>query len=121
MVVEKRKVRKTSSLLKEKYDDAKSKESESVAKLNDMKHEHREKKQEGMALLGKVKKCQEHLVEIALRPNLFTEEEFIDILIDAEKREVKPKWEERVASYEELKQRTKLVKKVFDGSDVFMN
>jgi hypothetical protein len=54
-------------------------------------------------MVQKAYRCQQRLEEIALRPNPLTQEEYINLLIEFEKRELKSGWEDRVRYFEEAK------------------
>ena len=55
------------------------------------------------------------LQEIALKPNPMTQAEYIDLLIESEKRECKLGWEDRVKCYEDAKKKALLITKVTKG------
>ena len=52
------------------------------------------------------------LQEIALKPNPLTQAEYIDLLIESEKRECKSGWEDRVKYLEDAKQKASIATKV---------
>ena len=65
-----------------------------------------------MAVLCKIKRacrCVQRLQEIALRPNYLTEVEFIDLIIETEKRDCKPRWMNRVKALEGVRQQAVIV------------
>ena len=55
------------------------------------------------------------LQEIALKPNPMTQAEYINLLIESEKRECKLGWEDRVKCYEDAKKKALLITKVQKG------
>ena len=55
------------------------------------------------------------LQEIALKPNPMTQAEYIDLLIESEKRECKLGWEDRVKCLEDAKEKALLITKVEKG------
>ena len=55
------------------------------------------------------------LQEIALKPNPMTQAEYIDLLIESEKRECKLGWEDRVKGLEDAKEKALLITKVEKG------
>ena len=57
--------------------------------------------------------CQ--LQEIALRPNPMSQEEYIELLIESEKQECKPGWEDRVKGLEDAKRKASVMKQVKKG------
>ena len=55
------------------------------------------------------------LQEIALRPNPMSQEEYIEMLIEAEKQECKPGWQYRVKGLEDAKKKASMLMKVEKG------
>ena len=55
------------------------------------------------------------LQEIALRPNPMTQEEYIEMLIEAEKQKCKPGWQDRVKGLEDAKKKASMITKVEKG------
>ena len=55
------------------------------------------------------------LQEIALKPNPMTQAEYIDLLIESEKRECKLGWEDRVKGLEDAKEKAVMITKVEKG------
>ena len=55
------------------------------------------------------------LQEIALKPNPMTQAEYINLLIESEKRECKPGWDDRVKCLEDAKKKALLITKVEKG------
>ena len=55
------------------------------------------------------------LQEIALKPNPMTQAEYIDLLIESEKRECKLGWEDRVKGLEDAKEKALMITKVEKG------
>ena len=67
-----------------------------------------------------IKKAQQsvrRLDEIALKPNPLTEVEYIEVLIESEKRNAKPGWQERTNYLEEAKRQAEMLSKVTDGKE----
>ena len=65
-----------------------------------------------MAVLCKIEQVRrsvQHLQEIALRPKYLTEVEFIDLIIETEKHECKPRWMNRVKALEGVRQQAVIV------------
>lgn len=54
------------------------------------------------------------LDEIALKPNPLTGVEYIDLLIESEKRSAGPGWQQRIKYYEEAKRQAEMLSKVKD-------
>ena len=51
----------------------------------------------------------QRLQEIALKPNYLIEVEYIDLLIESEKQEAKPRWLDRVKALEGVRQQAEIV------------
>ena len=65
-----------------------------------------------MAVLRKIDQARtsiERLQQIALKPNHLTEVEYIDILIESEKREAKPRYLDRVKALEGVRKQAEIV------------
>ena len=105
--------------LKKKYVTAQTKLSEDKELVKNLKREHESCVEEAHNLVKRVKACVDRLREIALRPTLLTEVEYIDLLIDTEKREKREWWKERVDSYEILEKRQQMVEKIHRGQKAF--
>lgn len=57
------------------------------------------------------------LDEIALKPNPLTEVEYIEVLIESEKRGAKPGYQQRINYYEEAKRQAEMLSKVKDEKE----
>lgn len=57
------------------------------------------------------------LDEIALKPNPLTEAEYIEVLIESEKRGAKPGYQQRINYYEEAKRQAEMLSKVKDEKE----
>lgn len=57
------------------------------------------------------------LDEIALKPNPLTELEYIEVLIESEKRGAKPGYQQRISYYEEAKRQAEMLSKVKDEKE----
>lgn len=71
-------------------------------------------------VLNMIKQAQQsvrRLDEIALKPNPLTEVEYIDLLIESEKRSVNPGWQQRINYYEEAKRQAEMLSKVKDEKE----
>lgn len=62
-------------------------------------------------LIKQVQMSNERLAEIALKPNPLTETNYLELLIESEKSETKPGWQERVAQYKVLIKEAEVLKK----------
>ncbi|CAJ1366813.1 unnamed protein product [Effrenium voratum] len=65
-------------------------------------------------LLVRAKKCKERLAEIAMRPSVLPSEEYIQIMIENEKSNQKPGWQNRVPVLEKLKKNSAPLKNAED-------
>ena len=69
-------------------------------------------------ICNSVKKIQ----EIALNKNKFeSDEEFIDLLIEVEKSEHHPDWQNRINNLEMLKEQKKLLREIYQGTNMQLN
>ena len=103
---------RTSDELKTRYVSAMSSKEQSECVIEEMK---KELDTMNMAVLRKMEQARrsvQHLQEIALKPNYLTEVEYIDLLIETEKREAKPRWLERVQALEGVRQQAEIVTKL---------
>lgn len=73
-----------------------------------------------VGVLNKIRQAQKsvrRLNEIALKPKLLTEEEYIELLIESEKRAASPGWAQRVKYYEVAKRHAQLLSKTKDEDE----
>ena len=85
--------------LRKEFEETQIKVSESVFLIQDMINE---------------------LQHIALRPSIYHADEYFDIMIEGERREKQPGWQQRIKSIEDVKQRSKFCNDVkSDGYDPF--
>ena len=71
-------------------------------------------------VLNKIRQAQKsvrRLNEIALKPKPLTEAEYIDLLIESEKRTASPGWTQRVKYYEDAKRHAQLLSKTTDEDE----
>ena len=71
-------------------------------------------------VLNMIKKAQQsvrRLDEIALKPNPLTEVQYIEVLIESEKRTANPGWNQRISYYEEAKRQAVMLSKVTDEKE----
>ena len=62
-----------------------------------------------LEMIGTIKQSLSRLDEIALKPNPLTEVQYIELLIQSEKDQAKPGWQQRVEYYKEMKQQAQLL------------
>ena len=65
-----------------------------------------------------IKQSLRHLDEIALKPNPLTKVEYIELLIQEEKDQAKGGWQQRVLSYEEIKQQAILLEAAVNEEEI---
>ena len=95
--------------LKTLYESTMSSKEELECVIKDIK---KELDTMNMAVLRKTEQARrsvQRLQEIALRPNYLTEVEYIDLLIETEKREAKPRRLEHVKALEGVRQQAEIV------------
>ena len=63
-------------------------------------------------LIGDVKNCLNELSQIALRPNVLSQDDYIDKLIQSEEDEKKPGWKKRVGALRDLKEKRDVINQV---------
>ena len=100
---------RTYSGLKARYESAMSERNQVVAMVTKLEEEI---KKINMAVLEKIEKarqCLNRLKQIALKPNYLTEVEYIDSLIESEKREGRSGWMERVKALEEVRMQAEIL------------
>jgi hypothetical protein len=61
------------------------------------------------SLIESVRECLNELSKIALRPNVLTQDDYIDKLIKAEENDKLPDWKKRVKALESLKEKNKMM------------
>uniref|UniRef100_A0A8C4XCF5 AIG1-type G domain-containing protein n=1 Tax=Erpetoichthys calabaricus TaxID=27687 RepID=A0A8C4XCF5_ERPCA len=66
-------------------------------------------------LIQKSHHCLEKLKVIALRPNPLSAPDYIDLMIESEKRECKPGFQDRIQSLMEVRQKAEIVSKMSSG------
>ncbi len=94
--------------LKEKYDMAVSGRSRVENMLTKLQEEYHKLRVKVVTNMYEVRVCLHRLDEIALKPNPLTELDYIELLIENEKREGRPGFKDRVDAYEQLKGKAKM-------------
>ena len=67
-----------------------------------------------LEMAREAKESMQHLDEIALKPTPLTEVEYIDLLIESEKQEANPGFQQRIKHYENIKQQALIMTKLKD-------
>merc|ERR1712048_981375 len=105
-------VTKTTTALKEKYLDSKSKKSNSEQMMAGTLAEFDSTQVTLNGLISGVKDCLNKLNSIALRPNVLSQDDYIDKLIASEEAEKKPGYQNRVKALRGLKEKQEILNKV---------
>ena len=103
---------RTSDELKTRYKLAMSSKEQLECVLEDMKKELDTMNMAVLRKIEQVRRSVNRLQEIAFKPNYLTEVEYIDLLIETEKREAKPHWMDRVQALEGVRQQAEIVTKL---------
>ena len=69
------------------------------------------------ATIVRAQQCLRRLDEIALKPNPLTQVEYLELLIESEKREAKPGWKQRIQYLEEAKRHAEILSTVKDEKE----
>ena len=104
------KVKRTYDDMKKRYDEATEKTSSVEQIIQNMKNAVNAKLNMIKNMMDSVNRCRTRLQEIALTDDPLTSEEYIDLMIEAEKREHKIGWEDRIKTLEELKKMSRIDK-----------
>ena len=67
--------------------------------------------------IERAQQCLRRLDEIALKPNPLTQVEYLELLIESEKREAKPGWIQHIQYLEEAKRHAEILSKVKDKKE----
>jgi len=103
---------KTTAALKEKYLDSTSKKSNSEQMMAGSLEEFDATQVALNGLISGVKDCLNQLSKIALRPNVLSQDDYIDKLIQSEEAEKKPGYQNRVQALKGLKEKQDILSKV---------
>ncbi|OCT75303.1 hypothetical protein XELAEV_18030481mg [Xenopus laevis] len=102
-----RKVKKTFTDLKQKYEEARKERLTAEMVLQNLLGEIKEVEEEEMKLIERSAQCVRRLESIALRSNPLSTADYIDLLISSEKCDGKPGFHERIESLEKAKAKVK--------------
>ncbi|XP_053116330.1 uncharacterized protein LOC128329343 isoform X2 [Hemicordylus capensis] len=106
------KEKKTYAELKQKYEHASGELMTTEKVLEKLNEEYEEVKEILEDLIQKSSESLQRLQEIALKPNPLSTPEYIDLLIESEKQELKPGYQERIRSLQEVRKVAELIKKI---------
>ncbi|XP_028283185.1 immune-associated nucleotide-binding protein 13-like isoform X2 [Parambassis ranga] len=101
--------------LKEKYEEAKGEKLTVQGVIDRLKAEYDDVQAEVVRLMETSAECLNRLKEIALKPNPLSTPEYIDMLIEGEKSEAKPGWNQRVQSLISMRQKAEYMARVERG------
>jgi len=99
----------TAQGLKDKYYDAKSKKSAQEQILAGLLADFEGSQAALNSLISNVRECLNELSKIALRPNVLTQDDYIDKLIQSEEAERKPGYKQRCAALRKLKEKQEML------------
>ena len=95
--------------LKQRYHAYHAKVGESEAVVSSLNHDLKEVKRDVDAKIKDAHETLRNLEEIALNPDSLTESDYIELCIEAEKRNAKPGWMERINHFRSILRRNKYV------------
>jgi len=98
--------------LKRKYETAKSDKNKSQSMIASSEQILTQLQAKVYSLLDLIRTSIHRLDDIALRPNPLSDIEYIDLLIESEKREHKQGWQNRVRQYEKIRKEAQVLKKI---------
>lgn len=107
--LQRKKVTKQYSDLKEKYDKAVEGKTQAESMITNMEKEIKDLFNKILQNIQKAHRCTKRLDEIALKPNPLTDVEYINLLIESEKLDKKDGFMKRIAYYEEVRKQAELI------------
>ncbi|XP_029942960.1 uncharacterized protein LOC115385020 [Salarias fasciatus] len=102
--------------LEQKYRKAKGEKISVEGIIHGLKADYRQMQTEVGKLISRSAKCLNRLKEIALKPNPLSTPEYIDMLIEGEKREGKPGFKERINALMAMKEKAEFMTKFVSNS-----
>ncbi|XP_037837915.1 uncharacterized protein LOC119618057 [Kryptolebias marmoratus] len=112
------KEKQTLEELKEKYKKATGEKLTLQQLIDRLKADYKRVQDEVVRLMEKAVNCLNRLKEIALNRNPLSTPQYIHLLIEGEKQEGKPGWEQRVESLMKMKEHAELIAKVERGEEL---
>ena len=98
--------------LRDKYKSAMTNKGEVVAVMENIEMDLDRRGVQVIETIEQARQCLLRLQKIALRPDPLTEVEYIDILIDSEKREASSGWSDRVATLNDVREQAVILSTV---------
>lgn len=111
-------VKKTYENIKQRYEDGIQGKIKVESVIGCLNKELEKVCEEIFHMIQKVQQCLRRLDEIALKPNPMTQVQYIDQLIESERREAKFGWEERVKYYQGARDFATTLSKTKDAVDL---
>ena len=105
---------RTSEDLLKRYNVAKGAKDAAEQAINGLHNDLAELSKVVYTDVREARHCIERLSEIALKPNPMTEVEYIDLLIESEKQENNPGFNDRIAAYMKMRKQAQLMGKMTD-------
>lgn len=115
----KKKVQKTYTQLKEKYEIAQKEEKSHTAVFDKVKNKFKELRKEVADKLAKVRKYINDLDKSALKPNPLSDIEYIDVLIHSERSQLKYGWQGRITLLESFRKEAEFISQAKSGKAPF--
>ncbi|KAK0137269.1 Stonustoxin subunit alpha [Merluccius polli] len=106
------KEKRTYQDLKDKYEEATKKKMSVQDIIGKMKVEYDDLQDDVVRLMEEAATCLNTLKEIALKPNPLSTPEYIDLLIEGEKSEATPGYQERIKKLQDIKEKAETMEKV---------
>lgn len=106
---------RTSHNLKERFDSAQAGKTQVESMIVNIEGELEVMQRAVLDMIRQAQRCLARLQDIALKPNPLTEVEYIDLLIEAEKREKKVGFTQRVQAFEGLREQAVILKTLKEG------
>ncbi|CAG0905138.1 unnamed protein product, partial [Darwinula stevensoni] len=103
--------------LKKKYEEASGKRLNAKGVLNELIKDFNVERTNVLKLTKEAHQCLQKLDKIALKPDPLGITEYIDLLIESEKREAKPGFEQRITYLLDAKDKAKLAENLKDDFD----
>lgn len=103
--------------LKKKYHKAMKKKATAKQMITVLDLDLQKVHKQVLNMIRQAQQSVRRLDEIALKTNPLTEVEYIDLLIESEKRSVNPGWQQRINYYEEAKRQAEILSKVKDEKE----
>lgn len=109
--------KRTSEDLKKKYRRAVQQKATSEQMMKSIEDSLQEVHVQVYTTIKSAQQCLRRLDEIALKPNPLTQVEYLELLIESEKRECKSGWKQRLKYIEEAKSQAEILSKVKDEKE----